>query len=186
MKQEVIETMASVLQEWGNEATYQMKRNLKSRLKQRAQVSELEQSINFDRTRATVNGAVVEWSLNDYWIYIDLGVKGVKNKVKTYTSKDYPGGFKFKNLGVGFQMRDAMQNYIARKGIKVDAKEGQSRLQASFQKAYAMSKAVKKKGIEGTRFYSDVFNEQGFDRLAKKLEKALGQTVEITFVEDLK
>jgi hypothetical protein len=189
LTQEMINTTAKVLQEWGNEATAQMQQLLKKRLKQNSQVSQLAESIDWTGSKVTTNGTTAVWNLNDYWIYIDLGVKGTKNRAKTYTNVDYPAGFKFKNLGVPPQMRNAMQSYIARKGIKVRQSVRESKqtvIERSFQMAHAMSVAVKKKGIDGTRFYSDVFNDKGFKRLTDKLEKALGQEVEIKIIAELK
>ena len=186
INEDIVNTTARILQEWGNEATGEMQRLLKTRLKQNSQVSQLAESIDWTGTKVSTNGTVAVWNLNDYWVYVDLGVKGVQNRSKYYKSLEFPTGFSFKTLGVGTQMRNAMQNYIARKGIKVDPKKGQSRLEASFQKAYAMSRAVKKKGIDGTRFYSDVFNEKGFKKLTDRLEAALGKEIEITIVTDIK
>jgi len=186
LTQEMMQITANVLQEWGNEATAQMQQLLKKRLKQNSQVSALAESIDWTGSKVTTNGTTAVWNLNDYWIYIDLGVKGIKNRAKTYTNVDYPAGFKFKNLGVPPQMRNAMQSYIARKGLQVANKQGESKLTASFRMAQAMSIAVKKKGIDGTRFYSDVFNDKGFKRLNDKLEKALGQEVEIKIIADFK
>jgi hypothetical protein len=82
-----------------------------------------------------------------------------------------------------------MQSYIARKGIKVRQSVRESKqtvIERSFQMAHAMSVAVKKKGIDGTRFYSDVFNDKGFKRLTDVLEEALGQDVEIKIIAELK
>lgn len=189
LPQSIIDKAAAVLQEWGNEATFEMQRILKTRLKQNAQASELAQSIDFTGSEVTTNGATAMWNLNDYWIYVDLGVKGVQNKSRTYTSTDFPAGFRFKTLGVGFKMASAMQNYIARKGIKVrqsKSESGKSVKANSFKMAYAMSRAVKKKGIDGTRFYSDVFNAKGFKRLTDKLETALGQEIEVRILTELK
>jgi len=185
----MINTTAKVLQEWGNEATAQMQQLLKKRLKQNSQVSQLAESIDWTGSKVTTNGTTAVWNLNDYWVYVDLGVKGVKNRAKTYTNADFPSGFKFKNLGVPPQMVNAMQSYIARKGVKVRQSKGESKqtvIERSFQMATAMSIAVKKKGIDGTRFYSDVFNDKGFKRLNDMLEKALGQEIEIKIIANFK
>jgi len=190
LTQEMMQITANVLQEWGMEATAEMQKLLLARVKRgNATDNLLARSIIFDGTKITTQGTTAVWDLNDYWIYVDLGVKGVKNRSKTYTSVDYPSGFKFKNLGVPPQMRNAMQDYISRKGIKVRDSKGESKqtvIERSFQMAHAMSVAVKKKGIDGTRFYSDVFNDKGFKRLSDKLEKALGQEVEIKIIADFK
>lgn len=186
LSEEMIQATARILQEWGNEATAEMQRLLRTRLKQNSQISALAESIDWTGSKVTTEGSTAIWNLNDYWVYVDLGVKGVQNRAKTYTNDLYPNGFKFKTLGVSPQMRNAMQSYIARKGIRVDNKKGESKLTASFKMAYAMSRAVKKKGIDGTRLYSDVFNEKGYKRLTDKLEKALGQEFEIKIIAEFK
>ncbi len=187
LTQEMMQVTARVLQEWGMEATAEMQKLLLARVKRGNKTDNLlARSIIFDGTKITTQGTTAVWDLNDYWIYVDLGVKGVKNKSKTYTSADYPSGFQFKTLGVGFKMLHAFTDYITRKGIKVITAPGERVIEAQFSMAHAMAKAVKKKGIDGTRFYSDVFNDKGFKRLNDKLEKALGQEVEIKIIAELK
>ena len=187
LTQEMMQITANVLQEWGMEATAEMQRLLLERVKRGNKTDNLlARSIIFDGTKITTQGTTAIWDLNDYWIYVDLGVKGVKNRSKTYTSKDYPAGFQFKTLGVGFKMLHAFTDYITRKGVKVITAPGERVIEAQFSMAHAMAKAVKKKGIDGTRFYSDVFNDKGFKRLNDKLEKALGQEVEIKIIAELK
>ena len=194
ISKDIIDTAAKVLQEWGNEATFEMKRLLKERAKNPNDII-LDKSLIFDGTTITTNGTTAIWNLNDYWIYVDLGVKGLKNvsskgrMTNTYTSKDYPQGFRFRNLGTPPQMVNAMQNYIARKGIKVRQNKNQKTsdvIANSFKMARAMSISVKLKGIDGTRFYSDVFNEKGFKKLTDRLENALGQEVEIKIISAFK
>jgi len=184
LSQELIDKAANVLLEWGNEATAEMQSLLNKRLKRTQSESLLSQSINFEGTKATANGLIAEWNLDDYYIYVDLGVKGVQNKSKTYTSKEYPSGFQFKNASTPPQMIDALKLYIARKGIPLVDLEGKP--MTPIQKAYQMSKAIKKKGTDGTRFYSDVFNEKGFKRLTDNLAKVFGAEIEITITTELK
>jgi hypothetical protein len=186
LSQEIIDKAAAVLQEWGNEATAQMQKLLNERLKRTAQESQLSQSIDWTGSEVTPDGATAVWNLDDYYVYVDLGVKGVNNKSKTYTSDEFPAGFQFRNIGTPPAMVNAMQNYIARKGIQVTPKEGETVIDASFRMAKAMSIAVKKKGIDGTRFYSDVFNDYGFKRLTDKLSAALGTEIEINITTELK
>ena len=122
--------------------------------------------------------------MDDYYIFVDLGVKGTENKSKTYTSNDYPAGFQFKNLSTPPQMIDSLKNYISRKGIPLQDLKGNA--MTIEQKAFQMGKAIKKKGTDGTRFYSDVFNDKGFKRLTDKLEKKLGGDFEAGIVVILK
>ena len=186
LSQELIDKANSVLIEWSNEATFEMQKLLRERLKKNASNSEsqLSASINFEGTQATEAGAVATWTLDDYYIFVDLGVKGVNNKSKTYTSDDYPAGFQFKNLGTPPQMIDAMKNYISRKGIPLQDLQGNK--MTIEQKAFQMSKAVKSKGTDGTRFYSDVFNDKGFKRLTDKLERSIGGEFEVKIIAQLK
>lgn len=189
LSQSIIDKAAAILQEWGNEATFEMQKLLKQRLKQNAQVSDLAQSIDFTGSKVTTAGAIAIWNLNDYWVYVDLGVKGVQNRSRTYTSKDFPAGFRFKTMGVGTKMSAALYQYIVRKGIKVRQNKKESKasvMERGKQMANAMGRAIKKKGITGTRFYSDVFNDKGFKRLTDKLETALGQEIEVRIITALK
>jgi hypothetical protein len=185
LSQEIIDKAAAVLQEWGNEATAQMQKLLNERLKvtDRGE-SQLSQSIIWDGSEATPEGATAVWNLDDYYVYVDLGVRGVNNKSKTYTSDEFPSGFQFKNMATPPAMVDAMKLYIARKGIPLKDLDGNSMTQ--IQKAFQMSKAVKSKGTDGTRFYSDVFNDYGFKRLTDKLSAALGTEIEINITTELK
>ncbi len=188
INQEIIQTTASILQEWGNEATVQMKKLLSQRLVSNRDIA-LSQSIDWTGTKVSVQGTTAIWNLNDYWIYVDLGVKGVNNRSKTYVSKDYPQGFKYKNLGTPPAMIKSLSDYIARKGIPVTKSKRnprESNKDANLRLAKRMSYFIKRKGITGTRFYSDVFNEYGFKRLTDKLQNALGAEVEIRILADFK
>ena len=186
LSQELITKAQNILQEWSNEATAEMQRLLNERLKKNQYESALSQSINFEGTDATAEGAVATWSLDDYYVYVDLGVKGVQNKSRTYTSAEYPQGFQFRNLGAPPQMIDSLQNYIARKGIQVIPKGDKSVIEESFSMAKSMAYFIKKKGTDGTRFYSDVFNDKGFKRLTDKLERSIGGEFEVKIIAQLK
>lgn len=183
LPQSIIDKAAQVLQEWGNEATFEMQRLLKARLKVTAQVSDLAQSIDFEGSKVTTKGAVAIWNLNDYWVYVDLGVKGTRNRAKTFTSKQFPGGFKFKTPYVGFKMQNAIGEYIVRKGIKPEIN---GKRVTNKQKAFQMATAIKRKGIDGTRFYSDVFNDKGFKKLTDRLARAVGEEMEVRIVAGFK
>lgn len=178
--QAIIDKAQDVVAEWAAWATDEMKKNLNERLKYPDSL--LGQSITFDGTKATANGVFVNWELPDYAIYVDLGVKGVNNRSKTY------GNFAFKNLHVSAGFIKSLENYITRKGIKVrnDRKESKKTvLDRRKSVAFAMARAIKKKGITGTRFYSDVFNNAGFKKLTDSLEEALGQQLEIIIIKEL-
>jgi hypothetical protein len=195
LSEEILDKCADVLLEWGNANAEQMRILLRQRLKQKQTESNLAQSIQ--TKGATVKGGVVTMTidLNDYWMFVDLGVKGLKNRsasgtpTKTFTNKDFPQGFSFKNMETPPQMISNLQDYIARKGIQVRTSKSQSGaevIQNSFTMAQSMADAIKKKGIDGTQFYSDTFNQESYNELTNKLSTIIGQEVEFRLITEFK
>ena len=195
LSDEILNKCADVLLEWGNANAEQMRILLRQRLKQKQTESNLAQSIQ--AKNPTIKGGVVSMAidLNDYWMFVDLGVKGLVNKsavgipTKTYTNKDYPNGFSFKNMGTPPQMISNLQDYIARKGIQARVSKtetGRQVIQTSFQMAQAIADAIKLKGIDGTRFYSDTFNDESYNELTNKLSLIIGQEVEFRLITEFK
>jgi hypothetical protein len=195
LSEEILDKCADVLLEWGNANAEQMRILLRQRLKQKQTESNLAQSIQ--TKGATVKGGVVTMTidLNDYWMFVDLGVKGLKNRsasgvpTKTFTNKDFPQGFSFRNMGTPPQMINNLQDYIARKGIQVRVSKNQSGAEVirdSFTMAKSMADAIKKKGIDGTQFYSDTFNQESYNELTNKLSTIIGQEVEFRLITEFK
>jgi hypothetical protein len=195
LSDEILDKCADVLLEWGNENAESMRKLLRERLKAKGTESNLAQSIVLNNP--TIKGGLVSLALdlNDYWLFVDLGVKGLVNKsavgipTKTYTNKDYPNGFSFKNMGTPPQMISNLQDYIARKGIQARVSKtetGRQVIQTSFQMAQAMADAIKMKGIDGTRFYSDTFNDESFTQLTNELSNVIGQEVEFRLITEFK
>jgi hypothetical protein len=195
LSDEILDKCADVLLEWGNANAEQMRILLRQRLKQKQTESNLAQSIQ--TKGATVKGGVVTMTidLNDYWMFVDLGVKGLKNRsasgtpTKTFTNKDFPQGFAFKNTSTPPQMILALQDYIARKGIPARTSKDQSNFDVvvtSFQMASAMADAIKLKGIDGTKFYTDTFNQESYNELTNKLSTIIGQEVEFRLITEFK
>jgi len=172
LDQSIIEAVALEAQKWANEATYQMKKNLADTGKDK---SLLSQSIMIEDTEITDTSVKINWLLPDYYVFIDLGVRGVQNKVKTF------GSYAFKNLFVGRKMLSSIEDWITRKGIKV--RQGKEPLKNVLDRrksiAFAIARSVKKKGIEGTLFYTSVFTEASLQVLASRIEKAIGKDFEV-------
>ena len=194
LSDEILDKCADVLLEWGNKNAEQMRVFLRQRLKQKQTESNLAQSIQ--TKGAMVKGDVVTMTidLNDYWMFVDLGVKGLKNRsasgvpTKTYTNKDFPGGFSFKNMATPPQMISNLQDFIARKGLPARvANESTSQvIQTSFQMAESMAIAIKLKGIDGTKFYTDTFNQESYNELTTMLSDIIGQEVEFRLITEFK
>ena len=195
LSDEILDKCGDVLLEWGNKNAEHMRVLLRQRLKQKQTESNLAQSIVLKNP--TIKGGMVTMAidLNDYWMFVDLGVKGLKNRsasgvpTKTYTNKDFPNGFTFKNMATPPQMISNLQDYIARKGIQARVSKNQSTAQVietSFQMAQSMADAIKMKGIDGTRFYSDTFNDESYNELTNELSKVIGQEVEFRLITEFK
>jgi hypothetical protein len=197
LSDEILDKCADVLMEWGNANANEMRRLLRERLKHKKTESLLAQSI--EPKDPTIKNGVVSMAidLNDYWMYIDLGVKGLRNRsgkttgsipTKTYTNKDFPQGFSFRNIGTPPQMINSLQDFIARKGIeaRVGNESTSQVIQTAFQMAQSMALAIKLKGIDGTRFYSDTFNQDSYNELTNKLSLIIGQEVEFKLITEFK
>ena len=172
LNQSIINAVATEAVKWANEATYQMKKNLADTGKGE---SLLSQSIAIEDTEITDTSVKLNWLLPDYYVFIDLGVRGVQNKSKTF------GSYAFKNLFVGRKMLASIEDWITRKGLAI--REGAPPIKNIMdrRKAFALGTAVnvKKKGIEGTLFYSSVFTEAHLQVLAQRIEKAIGKDFEV-------
>jgi hypothetical protein len=189
LTQEMVNKAAAILQEWGNESAENMRKLLRQRVKHKVGESNLAQSIQVENTFVSKEAVSFKINLNDYYVFIDLGVKGLRNRSQTYTSAEFPSGFKFRTMSTPPSMIKSLQNFIARKGIPVRKTKSQSSqevIKDSFAMAQAMAEAIKKKGIDGTRFYSDTFNEQGYKKLTTKLEQALGSEFEFKIIQQIK
>ena len=197
LSEEILDKCASALKLWGNANAESMRQLLRQRLKHKKTESSLAESINLQDP--IIKGGVVSMAidLNDYWMYIDLGVKGLRNRsgkttgsipTKTYTNKDFPQGFSFRNIGTPPQMINSLQDFIARKGIeaRVGNESTSKVIQTSFQMAESMATAIKLKGIDGTKFYSDTFNQESYNELTNKLSTIIGQEVEFRLITEFK
>jgi len=185
LTQEMVNKAASILTEWGNESAEHMRQLLRQRLKHKQGESNLAQSIQVEETFVSKDTVSFKFTLNDYYMFIDLGIKGLRNKSQTYTSKEYPSGFRFRTMSTPPSMVASLQNFIARKGLTAKKSEN-GVTQTTFQMAMSMAEAIKKKGIDGTRFYSDTFDEANFKRLETRLQQGLGQDIEIKIINDFK
>jgi hypothetical protein len=197
LSEEILDKCADVLMEWGNANANEMRRLLSDRLKHKKTESLLAQSI--EPKDPTIKNGVVSMAidLNDYWMFIDLGVKGLRNRsgkttgsipTKTYTNKDFPNGFSFRNMATPPQMVSNLQDFIARKGIeaRVGNESTSQVIQTAFQMAESMAIAIKLKGIDGTKFYTDTFNQESYNELTNKLSLIIGQEVEFKLITEFK
>jgi len=122
----------------------------------------------------------VQLVMNDYWKYVDKGVKGRKS---TYPeSSESPFQYPASPKSSDGKFQSSLQLWIAQKPIQVRTSAGQSGKQVlniNASIAYAMRSSIIDKGIRATNFVSSVINELGLLTLTDQLEKQLGKKVEI-------
>lgn len=169
MEQTINDILASTLKEWSEERLANAKTILERYgIGRRAQ---LPQSLTFT-DKANGNVISVDIFAPDYYTFVDEGVKGLKNE------KPNTGRYSFKTPFVSKRMVAGIRDWIPRKGI---VKRGQGGSKTADYLAYAIARSVKQKGLRKTSFWSDTFNQQGFDKLGEMIGERLGDnyTIEI-------
>jgi len=144
----------------------------------------LAQSIS--ASEVTILGKKYEVSISinqDYWQYVDKGVKGVKSSPASAASSK----FKFKYI-IGSSKR---KGGTVRKSKLIEALNGQlgwfSRIgaetlpneKAYFGRAFRVARAITTRGLEAKKFYSDTINKESINVLKGELEKAIGKSIKV-------
>jgi hypothetical protein len=165
----------SVVDELNNFGKYvqqQAKSNLSK--KKKKDTSKLYNGINY-KTVPTKDGAVLTFDFkdaNDYWEFVDKGVKGFSSSAKAPTSP-----FKF-GTGTGRKggLTNGVNGWVTRKRIQFkDRKSGQFLSYKST--AFLIMRSIWNKGLATTNFFTKPF-EQAFQRLPEDIYAAYGLEVE--------
>lgn len=120
----------------------------------------------------------------DYSDYVDKGVKGIKNRRKTYPNKDGKH-YQFKTYGMPPEALVQLEGWMRRKNMEIQATnliEGRSMLPQISSSAKRMAYFIKKYGIEGKQFVKKSIDEAtpkfnidiqeiGFNSLTLKISK---------------
>lgn len=120
----------------------------------------------------------------DYSDYIDKGVKGIRNKRKTYPNKDGQH-YQFKTYFMPAKALVQLEGWMRRKNMEIEATnliEGRSMLPQISSSAKRMAYYIKKYGIEGKQFVKKSIDEAtpqfnidiqeiGFNSLTLKISK---------------
>lgn len=170
MSSEITEKIANVLAEWSQERIDNAKELLNNQ--KVPYTSPLNQSIQTTELKVQGLNIGIGFTANDYYIYLDEGVRGLKNKVKT------SGLFSFKTP---FPSRDMIRNlkdYIPR--YPNNSAFPKPNKYSVEKAAIGMAYAVKQKGVNQKPFWKPTFNEAAFNYLANRLEEALGQEINLT------
>ena len=123
-------------------------------------------------------------TMQDYWDFVNQGVKGVFNKSKAPNS-DYS----FKNLGVSPDMLASFKEYIARTGSRGLKKQSlirkNKKKQADIINKEAMQMAVATKigGIKPMNFVEPAVGTKRLKVLNKSLSKEIGTKIKLAIIK---
>lgn len=141
----------------------------------RVDTGNLASSIKFETTE-TANGLIIEVFVNDYYKFVDKGVRGVgRNNINTTS----PYRFRYANPSKSHV--EALRGWIRRNGLKSRAKDVQkygrigreNRQPEDMRLAKIIARSIKKKGLRQTGFWTDSINEV-FKDFDVKMSQALG------------
>lgn len=160
------------LNKFGKYVQQQAKSNLSK--KKKKDTSKLYNGINY-KVEEKPRGAVLTFDFkdaNDYWEFVDKGVKGVSSGAKAPNSP-----FKF-GTGTGRKggLTKGINGWVARKRIQFkDRKTG--RFLSYKSTAFLIMRSIWNKGLATTNFFTKPF-EQAFQRLPDDIYKAYALKVE--------
>ncbi len=142
----------------------------------------LTDSINFELT-TTKSGYTIDFTILDYYKFVDKGVKGAGQSRKNNTSP-----FKFKFIKPSKSHVIAIEKWIIRNRLTATARDlkggmGRERKAIDATKgrkslAYAIATSIKKDGLYETGFWSDALTDT-FKDFGVRLSEALGRSVTI-------
>ena len=131
----------------------------------------LSASIDFEPISLTDTSFVVAIVANDYWKFVDLGVKGAKSSSRAPNSP--------------FQYRDKrppirpIQEWIAFKSIPL---QGRDKIAANRSFAINISNKIWREGLKATNFMSNAVTEDMVAVLTENIAEVLGKSISVATV----
>jgi hypothetical protein len=181
-------------------------KDLQSNLRDRGinATDNLSQSITFEPLHILKTGIVFELMIDSYYKYVDKGVKGKDSSLRAPNSP-YQYGNKLPPVSklrqwirdkplmiktsVDLIKRDSKGNPIINKKTGKIIKKRPSTveketIESEIEKvAFLMAEGIRRKGLKATNFYSDVVNEERFDKFRKEIAEAFKQDIIISIKE---
>jgi hypothetical protein len=171
MSAELTKTISEVLKLWADE---RQKKAVETLDKQFTLKPLLGQSITTTELKVDGLNIGIGFTADDYYIYLDEGVKGLKNARKN------SGVFSFKTPFPSRDMIKNLEDYIPRYGIVPSGGGKKKTIPKKEKAAIGIAFAVKQLGIAQKPFWKPTFNEAAFNDLAARLEDALGEDINLT------
>jgi hypothetical protein len=169
----------AVFLKWANDSILIMSKIIKTKARTK-QASTLAS----DLYPNVIDNGIQIVTTQNYWEFVDEGVKGVFNKGKAPNSK-----FSFKNLGVPKDMLNSFKQYIARTGSKGLRKQTlirkNKKKQADLITKEAMSMAVATKigGIKPMNYVEPAVGTKRLKMLNKALSKEMAIKIKLAIIK---
>jgi len=167
------------LRKFGRKVVNESKKNLK---KNKVTDSNLAKSMKYSVKTKDDKTSLV-FKMNDYWEYVDAGVRGVggtkadgtKWKLKKVTTNK----FKYRNK---MPPASAFSSWVVRKGIAPRNAKGQFTTRKSMM--FAIAKSVYHTGLKTTNFFTDAFYDK-IDTITDELGDAMVIELEDAIVNSI-
>lgn len=132
-------------------------------------------------TGETVTLEFVFGKAEDYWQFVDEGVKGVGGFKGSGRARGQGSPFKFSNK---MPPRRAIDKWIVTKPLKAGRDE-RGRFVSRKSLAFLIQRSIFQRGLERTQFFSRPFTEQ-LDKQIDNITKAFADDIEIALEQALK
>jgi len=131
----------------------------------------LAQSITVEPITLTDSSFVVAIKANDYWKFVDLGVKGAVSSSRAPNSP-----FRFKGNPIPIR---PLQEWIAYKGIPLEGRDKQA---ANRSFAINIARKISREGLRATNFMSNAATKEMVDVLTENIAEVLGKSISVATV----
>jgi hypothetical protein len=128
----------------------------------------LAQSISVEPITLTDNAFVVAIKANDYWKFVDLGVRGTVSSSRAPNSP-----FRFKGNPIPIR---PLQEWIAFKGIPL---EGRDKKAANRSFAINIARKISREGLRATNFMSNAATNDMIAVLTENIAEVLGKSISV-------
>lgn len=182
-----IAQVAEIVEAWTQEVFDQIQDNARKDF--RSKSNALAQSATVIPANVIATHITYQILIDDYYRFIDEGVKGYKSSYLKSRSSRY----KFQNRYVGRKMLNAISRWIKNAGIASFKKPQGGRItqlrsvaQQKNSMAWAIATSIKKKGIEATGFFTKAVSDKKIIELETRLTDAMGRKIELDLESVLK
>lgn len=163
-------------QEFGDYVIAKAKANLKSSNKSAS--GKLSESLDYE-LKVGANSIEFDFFAEDYWKFVDKGVKGKTSSAKAPNSPYQFGSGTGKKGG----LRSAIDKWVVRKGLN-NVRDKQGRFINRKQMVSMISSAIYNRGLKPTEFFSKPF-EEGFKQLPDEILEAYGKDLDKFLIKEI-